>query len=383
MQQESFYQNTRPAGEIRKWWRSIDQQLIIAILILLGFSLMLVATTGPCVANRIGLNEHYFAIRQLGYLFAATIVIITFSTFDKKTIKILALLGFFASVILLALVKLYGYEVKGAVRWINIFGISIQPSEFVKPFFAVVAGWLLSLKFEDEFPSFTICMVFYAITAALIITQPDLGMLIMISVVLALQFFIAGLPIIWVFLSFITGIIGITSAYMYFPHVAQRINNFLDPENSENYQVTKSMLAITKGSFFGQGPGEGLVKQSLPDSHTDFIFAAAAEEFGAIACLGIIAVFAFIVLKSLLKLIKTEDKFIQIAASGIVAQFGFQSLINIGVTLNLLPTKGMTLPFISYGGSSTLAIAIGIGMLLALTKETTAVNKYRIEEINI
>ncbi len=368
---------------IKWWWRSIDQQMIIALVILFVFSIMLVTTSGSAVANRIGLNEYYFASRQLFYLASALLLIIFFSFFSRKWLKRFSILGFIGSILLLILVRFYGYEVKGATRWINILGLSVQPSEFVKPFFAVVAGWILSLKFEDEFPSFSICISLYSIVALLLIIQPDFGMLVMVTAVFGIQLFIAGMPIFWIILAAFILVFGVTAAYFWLPHVTKRINSFLDPDSSSNYQVGKSIRAFEHGGLYGRGPGEGAVKQVLPDSHTDFIFAVAGEEFGAIICLIIIGIFAFIVIRSLLKLINEEDKFIQLAASGIISQIGLQAIINIGVTLNLLPTKGMTLPFISYGGSSTLAIAIATGMLLGFTKHKTSLSKYKIQDIDI
>lgn len=379
-----YKHNTPPPNNfIKLWWRSIDQQMIIALLILFCFSLMLLTTSGSAVASRIGLDEHYFSSRQIFYLAAASVLIVFFSSFDKKWLKRFAILGFVASILLLILVKFYGYEVKGATRWINILGLSMQPSEFIKPFFAIVVGWILSLKFEGEFPGFSICATLYLIVAFLLIIQPDFGMLVMITAVFGIQLFIAGMPLFWIILAAFMGIGGVTVAYFWLPHVTKRINSFLDPESSENYQVSKSIKAFEYGGLYGRGPGEGAVKQVLPDSHTDFIFAVAGEEFGAIICLIVIGIFAFIVLRALLKLMNEEDKFTQLAASGIIAQLGLQSIINIGVTLNLLPTKGMTLPFISYGGSSTLAIAIAMGMLLGFTKHKTSLVKYKIQNIDL
>ena len=367
---------------IPKWWRSIDQQIIVALIILFGFSLILVTTSGSAIATKIGLDEHYFSSRQIMYLFIASMLIVTISSFDKKWIKRIAILGFIINIILLIVVKFYGHEVKGATRWISIFGISMQPSEFIKPFFAVVVGWLLSLKFEDEFPSFLISLILYSIVSILLILQPDFGMFLMISAVFGIQLFVSGMPLFWILLTLILGILGVSSAYFFLPHVTQRVNNFLDPESNENYQVTKSLRAFEHGGMYGTGPGEGSIKQVLPDSHTDFIFAVAGEEFGAIICLIVISVFAFIVIRSLLKLVNENDKFTQFSSIGIITQFGLQSIINIGVTLNLFPTKGMTLPFISYGGSSTLAVAISIGMLLGLTKQITSLTKYKIQDID-
>jgi len=375
--------NTDSNNFIKLWWRSIDQKMIIALVILFVFSIMLVTSSGTAVANRIGLQEHYFAFRQLFYLAGAALLIIFFSIFSNKWLKRFAILGFTACTMLLILVKLYGYEVKGAVRWINILGISMQPSEFIKPFFVVVVGWLLSLKFERAFPSFSICLGLYGLVFLLLIIQPDFGMLVMITMVFGVQLFIAGMPVFWMMLATVISIIGITTAYFWLPHVTQRINSFLDPDSSENYQVGKSLRAFEHGGLYGRGPGEGAVKLVLPDSHTDFIFAVAGEEFGAIICLIIIGTFAFIVIRSLLKLINEEDKFTQLAAGGILTQLGLQAIINIGVTLNVLPTKGMTLPFVSYGGSSILAIAIAMGMLLGFTKYKVSLTKYKIQNIDI
>ena len=368
---------------INRWWKVIDQQTIIAMVILLAFSLMLVTTASPAVANRIGLTDNYFSSRHVVFLALAVIIILTFSLLDKKWIRRLAIFGFLGSLLMLVLVKFYGFEVKGATRWINIGGFSYQPSEFMKPFFAVVTGWILSLHYYEEFPSFKVCFILFVSVAALLIIQPDFGMLVMVSAVFGIQLFVAGLPIIWLFIAIFASVFGSIGAYLLLPHVASRINRFLDPVNSENYQVTRSLEAFESGGLYGKGPGEGSVKQFLPDSHTDFIFAVAGEEFGAIICLMIIITFAYIVIRILANLLHEDDKFIQIAAIGIISQFGLQAVINMGVSLNLLPTKGMTLPFISYGGSSTLAISIGMGMLLGLTKRKASLVKYRLQNVEI
>lgn len=368
---------------INRWWKVIDQQTIIAMVILLAFSLMLVTTASPAVANRIGLTDNYFSSRHVVFLALAVIIILTFSLLDKKWIRRLAIFGFLGSLLMLVLVKFYGFEVKGATRWINIGGFSYQPSEFMKPFFAVVTGWILSLHYYEEFPSFKVCFILFVSVAALLIIQPDFGMLVMVSAVFGIQLFVAGLPIIWLFIAIFASVFGSIGAYLLLPHVASRINRFLDPVNSENYQVTRSLEAFESGGLYGKGPGEGSVKQFLPDSHTDFIFAVAGEEFGAIICLMIIITFAYIVIRILINLLHEDDKFIQIAAIGIISQFGLQAVINMGVSLNLLPTKGMTLPFISYGGSSTLAISIGMGMLFGLTKRKASLVKYRLQNVEI
>jgi cell division protein FtsW len=362
-----------------RWWKKIDRQIVTALGILFAMSLMLVATAGPAVANRIGLEESYFAIRHVMYLAVAACIIVVLSCFTKQWIRRMALIGFLVSFVLLVLVQFYGYEVKGAKRWISIFGLSMQPSEFMKPFFAVITGWILSMKQDPEFPGFTVSLILYCLVATVLAVQPDFGMLVMISAVWGIQLFVSGMPFLWIMIAVVMGTVGVTTAYATLPHVALRINNFLDPGISENYQVTKSLMAFESGGFYGRGPGEGTVKQVLPDSHTDFIFAVAGEEFGSVVCIGIAAVFAFIVLKGLINLACEDDSYVVLSATGILAQFGLQAVINMGVTLNLLPTKGMTLPFISYGGSSTFAIAISIGMLLAFTKKQFALTKYRMK----
>ena len=368
---------------ILKWWRGVDQQTMIALSILIGFSMMLVTTTSSAVADKIGLSEYHFSSRQLIFLLIASILVITFSSLEKKWIKRIGIIGFIISIISLILVKFYGYEVKGAVRWMRIAGFSYQPSEFMKPCFAVVTGWILSLRYQEDFPSFRVCILLYFLIAILLISQPDFGMLVLTTAVFAVQLFAGGLPTIWIFVSGIIGLFAIIPAYLLLPHVASRINNFLYPAANENYQVTKSILAFEHGGLYGVGPGEGSIKQNLPDSHTDFIFAVAGEEFGAIICIMLIAVFAFIVLKTLVRLKNEDNQFVQLASIGIITQFGLQATINMGVTLNLLPTKGMTLPFISYGGSSTIAISIAIGMLLGLTKRQTSLIKYKVNNIDI
>ena len=366
------------------WWKNVDQATVLSVLILNFISIILVATASPAVASKIGLDSNHFISRQVGYISVAIIIILSFSLFSKNLIKRISILGFLLNIFFLVLVKIYGFEVKGAKRWLNLYGFTMQPSEFIKPFFIIVTAWILSIKYiEKTFPSFTLSLICYLIISILIIIQPDLGMLITITAVWGVQLFTAGMPFIWIIMSSLLGILGLISAYIFLPHVAKRINSFLDPENNENYQVSKSILAFENGGFYGKGPGEGTVKNVLPDSHTDFIFAVAGEEFGAIACIIICFLFAFIVIRGIYKIIDEKDRFILLAVVGILSQIAIQSSINIGVTLNLLPTKGMTLPLISYGGSSTLAIAISMGILISFTQTTPDIKKYRINNSEV
>ncbi|SPR09614.1 cell division protein FtsW [Orientia tsutsugamushi str. Gilliam] len=372
------YNSTEKFRILWRWWKSIDQYTVFLLCILSALSLMLVTTSGAAVANRIGVPQSYFASKHIFYVVLAVGTTFVVSFLNKTTIKRLAILGFILNIILLIFIKFYGNPIKGAKRWINIGGISLQPSEFVKPFFLVITGWLLSAIQSNEI-RFIVTIILYLIVALLLITQPDFGMLITISVAFGIQLFIAGIPLIWLLILICISIAGTAGAYSLLPHVKRRINSFLDPANSENYQVMKSLQAFKNGGLYGKGPGEGLVKHMLPDSHTDFIFAVAGEELGAIVCLIIVAIFTFIVIYGFIKLLFEEDNYTIFVSSGILSQFGFQAIVNMCVSTNLLPTKGMTLPFISYGGSSSVAVAIGVGILLALTRHKTDLSKYKLK----
>jgi cell division protein FtsW len=359
------------------WWHSMDQGILYALFCLFCFSILLVTAASPAAAGRIGLGQYFFITRQLMYLSLASIIIISASMLDKKTIRRFSVAGFLISAALLMVVKFYGFEIKGAKRWISIFGISIQPSEFIKPFFLVLSGWILSIKFEDlSFPAVLISSVLYLIVAFLLVIQPDIGMLILTSVSWILQVFISGMPLMIAFIIMLLAAGGAFLAYTFLPHVAHRINTFMISDISNNYQVSKSLLAYEKGGIRGMGPGEGIIKYSLPDSHTDFIFAVAGEEFGSVTCAIISMIFCFIVIKTLIVTIKQDDYYIALASSGIISQFALQAIINISVTLNLIPTKGMTLPFISYGGSSIIAMSINMGIILSFTRKKIQPYKY-------
>lgn len=362
---------------IWKWWRGIDQHLLIAVIILMSLSLLLVTTASSAVAGRIGLAEDYFANRHLVYSSISIICLLIFSSLDIAWLKRIIIAAIVVNIFMLIFVKLFGHEVKGAKRWINLFGFSYQPSEFIKPLFAVTTGWIFSLSCSKNL-SFLMSLALYLIVAFLLIIQPDLGMLIALTGIWSLQLFVAGIPILWMIIVVASAILGIFAAYNFLPHVHERINSFIHPSEHENYQVSKSLEAFWQGGIFGRGPGEGNVKHMLPDSHTDFIFAVAGEEFGILVCIFISTVFAFIVIKGIIKLIRETDKFIMYASVGIIAQIGLQSAINMGVSLNLLPTKGMTLPFISYGGSSSLSISIAMGILLSLTRSRKHIVEYNV-----
>jgi len=285
-------------------------------------------------------------------------------------IRRLSVIGFVVTLALLAAVPLVGSEIKGATRWLSIAGMSMQPSEFAKPFFAVVAAWMFAEWRRDEtFPGHLIAIALYLMTIALLLSQPDLGMTVVVSVIWFGQFFLAGLPMVLVVGFIAAGVLGLIGSYFLFPHVSSRIDRFLDPSAGDSYQVDRSIEAFMNGGLIGTGPGEGTVKAYLPDAHADFIFAVAGEEFGGLACLVIIALYAFVVLRGYARLLGEQSLFVLLAGTGLLTQFALQALVHMASAVHLMPAKGMTLPFVSYGGSSLVALGIGMGMAIALTRK--------------
>jgi len=352
-----------------RWWWTVDRLNLFALLLLVAVGSILVTAGSPPVAKRLDLPAFYFVHRHQVFLLLGLAVMFFVSLLPQVAIRRLAVVGFCASLALMVLVPFIGAQTKGAHRWIDIAGISIQPSEFMKPCFAIVMAWVCSENHRRvDFPGYRVAIGLYITVVLLLLVQPDIGMTLTVTAMWAIQLFLSGLPFIWVFVMMLMGVAGIFGAYHMFPHVAKRINNFLDPSAGDNYQIGRSLEAFRNGGLLGRGPGEGEVKQYIPDSHTDFIFAVAGEEFGVIVCLLILSLFAFVVLRGLTRVREENDLFVLLAVAGILAQFGIQSIINMGVAVNLFPAKGMTLPFLSYGGSSVVAIALGMGMMLALTR---------------
>ncbi len=359
-----------------RWWWTVDRWTLLALGLLIAFGLILTMAASPAAGGRIGLDGFHLAKRQMVLIPLAAIILFGVSLLSVKQVRRLAVIGFLGSIVMLLVTLAFGTEIKGAVRWISIAGFSLQPSEFVKPTFAVAAAWMFAAAKEEEgFPGTWIAVGLYLIVATLLILQPDLGQTVVVTAVWAGQFFLAGLPLLLVVGLAVFGIAGLIGAYFLLPHVAARIDGFLDPQAGDRYQVNRSLEAFSNGGLLGTGPGEGSVKNLLPDSHSDFIFAVAGEEFGALVCIFIVMLFAVVVLRGMLRLWGENSLFVLLAASGLIFQFGLQALINMGSTLHLMPTKGMTLPFISYGGSSLLALALGMGMLLALTRKRGALEE--------
>jgi len=357
-------------NKLQLWWNSIDRVSVTIIFILIAFSVIIITTASPAIAYRIGLEPFYFMKRQLIFLFIGFLVMIGISFLSVTNVKRLAALGFIVCLVCLVAVLFVGQQIKGSRRWMQFLGFSIQPSEFIKPFFIVLTAWLFSIKYqESDFPAFKVSFFLYALTVALLMLQPDFGMVMTVSIIWVGQLFISGLSLIWFFVIFIFGVINISLAYVFFPHVQRRIDSFLHAESFENYQVKKSLEAFQKGGFYGEGLGEGVVKHQLPDSHTDFIFAVIGEEMGFVMCMFLLFLYGLLVIRGLYVVTKTKNNFGILAISGILMQIGMQSVFNMGVSLHLFPTKGMTLPLISYGGSSVIAISIALGMMLAFSRE--------------
>ena len=354
---------------VGRWWWTVDRWSLAALALLIGVGILLVLAASPAVAERIGTNSFYFIQRQAIYLPIALVVMFTVSLLSPRDVRRLAVMGFLASILLLAVTPWLGAEIKGARRWLALGPLSLQPSEFVKPTFAVVAAWMFSEQRATEtFPGNIISIGLFGLVVGLLLLQPDFGMTLVVTAVWFTQFFMAGLPMFYVVGLCGLGIGMMIGGYLLLPHVASRVDRFLDPSSGDTYQVSTALEAFMNGGLFGVGPGEGRVKDHLPDAHADFIFAVAGEEFGLIACLGIVMLFAFVVLRGFGRMLQERDLFVVLASVGLLAQFGLQALINMGSNLRLMPAKGMTLPFISYGGSSLLALALGMGMMLALTR---------------
>ncbi|WP_020399889.1 putative lipid II flippase FtsW [Kordiimonas gwangyangensis] len=354
---------------LSRWWWTVDRWMLALILVLITVGIWLTLTASPAVAERLGLDPLHFVKKQAFFLTLAFFTVLGISMMSVQLVRRFAVLGFPVMLGLTVLTLIIGPEIKGATRWLQIGSYTFQASEFLKPFFIVTTAWVLSSHFTDEkIPAKKVAFGLYMLVVMLLVLQPDFGQTVLVSTVWMAQMALAGLPLMWLMLAGVVGILGLGLGYALLPHVASRIDRFINPESGDTYQMDKAMQAFESGGMLGKGPGEGTVKLHLPDAHTDYIFAVVGEEFGAIACVMLLILFAGLVVRGLAHLLEEENPFRLLAAAGLIMQFGLQTLINIGVNLALLPSKGMTLPFISAGGSSMLALAIGMGMVLALTR---------------
>ena len=356
-----------------KWLWTVDKVILFLSLILITIGVILDITASPAVARKINVDDYWFVRKQVFYVITSVVAIFTLSLLKLKTIRRLSLVGFVLLLILLILTVFIGFETKGARRWISICGFSMQASEFMKPIFIVVTAWLLDCgKKYDYFPGTSIALGLFAAVAGLLLLQPDVGMTLLITAVFGIQLFLAGLPIVLVSLLAFSGVAALFILYFTFPHFHTRVDQFLYGSDETSYQINRAMEAFQHGNLVGQGPGEGTVKLLIPDAHTDFIFAVAGEEYGVWLCLVIISLFVVIIVRALRASLKETNLFVMYAEVGLAASLGLQAFVNMASSLHMIPTKGMTLPFISYGGSSLLSSAIEIGMLLAITRKNTA-----------
>ncbi len=355
---------------LSRWWWSVDRVTVIALAALIAVGLLLVTAASPSVAERLGLQPFYFVKHQIIFLIPSLALMFMMSLLGRKALWRVASVTLVAAMFLTLCAILFGTEVKGATRWVSFLGFSLQPSEFLKPAFAVTSAWLIARhKTEENFPGQQMTLGLYIVIIMLLMSQPDLGMSFVVSCIWGVQVFLSGLPMLIIFALLAAGVIGLFGAYMFFPHVTSRVDRFLDPAAGDNYQVQKSLDAFSHGGWLGTGPGHGIVKLTLPDAHADFVFAVAGEEFGMLFDIGLILLFSFIIIRGVTRVFKSDDMFVVLATGGLLLQFGLQSMIHMGSSLHLLPAKGMTLPFISYGGSSLLSMGYGMGMLLALTRK--------------
>lgn len=355
---------------LARWWWSIDRVslVLVAAIMVIGFVLLLAA--GPSAAARMGIaDDFHFTVRQLVFLLPTLGLMAGASLLSPLNARRLGAFVFVGALLVMMFALLFGAEINGAKRWISVGSFSLQPSEFLKPGFIIAAAWMLAEGARTpSFPGAIIAMGLYFICAGLLVMQPDYGQAALLTAIWMMMFFIAGWSWLWIAGLGAVGAGALGAAYVFSPHVARRIDGYVKPETTETYQVDVAERAVQNGGLFGRGVDDPTIKHHLPDAHTDFIFAVAAEEFGFFFCLLILALYAGLVVRFFLKAFALKSLFAQCAVVGLAAMVGLQSFINIGVSLRALPAKGMTLPLISYGGSSLLASGLTIGLLLALTR---------------
>ena len=355
-----------------RWWLSVDRPSIAVLAAILTIGGVLIIAASPAAAGRLRIdNDFHFTVRQFLFLSPALMLAFFVSLLTPLQARRAGVFVFLGGLLLMGVTLIGGEAINGAKRWLDLGPIALQPSEFAKPGFVVAAAWMLAEGARDpKFPGGLVAMGLYVVFAGLLMMQPDFGQWALVTGVWAIMFFIAGWSWLWIGLLAVVGLGGMTAAYFLSPHVANRINGFLSPESGENYQVDRALETLQNGGAVGRfwRGDAAAVKTSLPDAHTDFIFAVAGEEFGFVLCAAIIALFAVFVARSLAVAARMKSIFAQCAVSGLAAMIGFQAAINIGVSLRALPAKGMTLPMISYGGSSLLATALTIGFIFALSR---------------
>jgi cell division protein FtsW len=356
-------------SRVTEWWFTVDHVLVGAILAIVGTGLILSLAASPAVAIKKGLPTFYFVERHLIFSAAGVLIMLVVSLFSPRGVRRFGLLLFLLSLVGMIAVHFIGPEIHGAQRWLSFGGHSLQPSEFAKPAFVIVTAWLFSESdTRKDMPALPLAIFTVAVLALLLLSEPDVGQTMLIVTVWGALYFLSGQPLLGAGIIGVSGLLGLVFAYSSFDHVRSRIDRFLAPTPGDFSQLDRAMKSFSEGGFLGRGPGEGTIKTVLPDAHTDFIFAVVAEEYGVIACLLLVGLFAFVVMRAMVRAAQEPDAATRLSIQGLALVFGLQALINMGVNVGLLPAKGITLPFVSAGGSSMLAVSITLGMLLALTR---------------
>ena len=366
-QAHAFARSDRSALGV--WWWTIDRWLLGAAAVLIGLGILLSFAASPAAARMNVGDPFHFALRQCVFAVVGASVLIGASMLEVRMVRRLSFFIFVGAIALMIALPFMGHTAKGATRWVEFAGFTLQPSEFLKPALIILVAWMFSEGQKGEgVPGVTIAFALYAISVALLLIQPDVGQTVLITVAFGAAFWMAGVPLSWVMRLGAVAVAGLVAIYFVFAHVADRVNRFLNPETADTHQVDRAAEAIAAGGLFGRGPGEGVMKRHVPDLHTDFVYSVAAEEYGLVFSLIVIGLFALIVTRGLHRAMKLSNTFEQVAAAGLFVIVGQQAIINIAVNLNMIPTKGMTLPFISYGGSSLIASGLTLGLALALTR---------------
>jgi cell division protein FtsW len=352
------------------WWWTIDRWMLGAAALLIAIGVALSFASSPAAAMRMNIGDPFhFAVRQCVFGAGAAVILLAVSMLEVRTVRRAAFAIWLVSIAVMIALPLFGHNAKGATRWLEVGGFTLQPSEFMKPALVILIAWMFSEGQKGEgVPGVSIAFALYFISIGLLLIQPDVGQTVLITIAFGAAFFMAGVPFGWMLRLGAFAVGGFITIYFTFSHVAARFHKFLSPETTDTHQIDRAAEAIAAGGLFGRGPGEGVMKRHVPDLHTDFIYSVAAEEFGLLFSLALISLFAFVVVRGLYKAMKLSDSFEQVAAAGLFVLLGQQAIINVAVNLNMIPTKGMTLPFISYGGSSMLAMGLTMGMALALTR---------------
>ncbi|MFN3876914.1 MAG: FtsW/RodA/SpoVE family cell cycle protein [Brevundimonas sp.] len=358
-------------SHVAQWFWTVDRGLLGAALALMGLGVALSFASSPAaiLADESITDPFHYSWRMMVFSGLGLSLMLASSLLSPRGVRRIAVLALFGAILVMMALPFIGDTVKGAARWVNFGPFSLQPSEFAKPGLIVFAAWMFAEAQKGQgVPGVTIAFGFYALTVSLLLIQPDIGQTLLITTTFMAVFFMAGVPFKWMAVLASAGMAGLVSLYFVFGHMRDRLSRFFSPETTDTHQIDSASEAIRAGGLLGRGIGEGVMKRRVPDLHTDFIYSVGAEEFGLILSLMMIGLYAFIVIRGMRRAMKLTDPFEQTAAAGLFMLIGLQACINVAVNLNLIPTKGMTLPFISYGGSSMLAMGLTMGFALALTR---------------